>query len=296
MIDPRATMLQPGVFAPPYAGRDNLVPLYPKDGVYFGDKIIEQNSKRRLCPEITILSLLSGRWFVFGNYLRNLNLLDYPKSKINLLLFCTSKDIYFRNVIKSLKSYFNKCGYRSVRIEVDESNSPSHLVFSEKSGPVLNHLDGISKAYKSAFSLVETDLCFSIEDDEILPSHSLKKLLIYFSDRDVACASGIARGRHGEGFVAFDFFINPENGEILGKPLDRRKMLNASCVGSSGLGCTLLNMREVRKIDIVHKLDDVSGLSGCDVVMGYQFNRMGKRVIVDWDIYAYHISSVGDIF
>ena len=267
--------------------------IYPQIGIMKRDFLKEMEPLEE--EEITVVTLFCGRFHTLAPYMWQLANMDYDKKKVHLVFYCTSINKYYK---KLLKTAFYKISdyYASARLVFDDSIHPSPLAYSEKSKDSDLHMENIPRLYKKAFSMVNTRYFFSLEDDQVSPSHIVKRFLRLIKIQKVASVCGIAFDRHTDTQVpvAFDFFINPEGNRIVGEFVrDRNFCLTP--VGSAGFGTTIFDKERIQDIELTQRLDEASDLLGCDVTFGYQANKLGRIVLVDWDVRSYHIDSTGAI-
>lgn len=269
---------------------ETMYKIYPTDRVMKRDFVEEFSHVRPgYAPEITILTIFCGRFHCLAPYLWSLGNLDYDTKKIHLLFYCSAPHkIYYNLLSRAVKRLGGR--YASVRLVWDKNYPPSELSHSEKGGNVSLHLDNIPKLYNKAMRMVNTRYLFSFEDDQVSPSHIIKRYLRLIRLNKVATVCGVAFDRHHtNSVVAFDFYMQSSSGKLKGVQVGRRFCLTP--VGSGGMGSTIVDNEEIRGIDITHALASEPYLLGADVCLGYQVNRKGSVVLYDWDVHSYHIDS-----
>jgi len=267
--------------------------------LYPNEKVLNRNFEKELIEiefekpqEITILTLFCGRFHCLIPYFWSLGNLDYDKKKIHLLFYCTTPIKIFYNLLnKAIKKIASE--YASVKLVWDTSNPPSRLAFSEKDEDVELHLDNIPKIYNRAIRHAKTRYLFTFEDDQMNPSHIIKRHLRTIKLKNVASSCGVAFDRHHTNLpVAFDFYLEGD-GQIKGIFADRK--FRISPVGSGGLGSTIIDMDKMKDIDFTHRLNEVPDLLGSDVCLGYELNKRGHVILYDWDIHSFHMNSKGGL-
>src|SRR3990167_1882842 len=266
--------------------------IYPREKDLKHDYVPEVYAvKQNMEPEVTIVTLICGRFHTLDPYFWQLSNLDYPKKKIHLVLYCSSLNPYFVKILDAKVKKVAK-DYASMRLVHDVSIRPSRLSFNEKSEDVKLHLDNIPRLYKKAFSMVNTRYFFTFEDDQINPSHIIKRFLKVIQLNRVATVCGIAFDRHTKNSspVAFDFFINQIGDHIVGDFV-RDRSFSLGPVGSAGFGATIYDSERIKNIELTQSLDEAPDILGSDVTFGYQANKQGSLVMADWDVRSYHIDS-----
>lgn len=267
--------------------------------LYPSEKILKRDFDKELKsidyqdePEITILTMFCGRFHCLAPYMWSLGNMDYPKEKINLIFYCTTPLPVFH---KLLESAIKKVGkyYKSAQLVWDTAYPPSELAHSEKNNDVNLHLDNIPKLYARALKYIKTRYLFLFEDDQVNPSHIIRRHLKVVQLKDVVSSCGVAFDRHHDKKpVAFDFILT-SSGDVKGVQNEARFSLTP--VGSGGLGSTVMDMDICKDYDFVQQLSGKPHIMGSDVCLGYQINESNKVILYDWDVHSYHIDSQDNI-
>lgn len=262
------------------------------------DKELERLNGNGKYPEITIGTLFCGRFHALAPYMWSLGNLDYDKKKIHLIFYCSASNKFFFNELRKVANRIKK-EYASLKLVHDDTIAPSKLAFAEKlrDNDIPLHLDNIPKLYTKLFALADTKYVFSFEDDQINPSHIIKRFLKIIRLRDVASVAGVAFCRHTQDMVGYDFYLDPLDDRIKGVPINSTtgRRFCITPVGSAGFGATIFDNDVLKRTSMLQSVAEAPDLLGVDVCFGYQVNKMGKGVLYDWDIHSYHLNSQSEI-
>jgi len=250
---------------------------------------------------ITILTLFAGRYYAIEPYMWGLQNLDWDKKNIRILWWCNSSNKIYQRILKEyadeLRPQFN-----SLRLEIDTSVPTSGLALARKSSDIPLHIDNIPKLYNNAFQCIDTDLVLSWEDDEVLPSHCIKRFIKDIEPNDVKNVTGIVFGRHGEKLIPKDVIkkrVYPENDtsqEFAIQAVPPRLTYGVNEIGLTGLGCNMLKMDFFRGYKFQQTGTGAGTLMGCDLVMAHDIMRAGFRNLIDWDVRVLHYAPDGEIY
>jgi len=251
---------------------------------------------------ITILTLFAGRYYVLEEYLWGLSNLDWNLKDIKLIWYCNSEKKMFQRILKEYgKEFKNK--FHSVEIIIDTSIPTSGLALKRKSSDIPVHLDNIPQLYNKAFAYVDTDLVLSWEDDEVLPSHCIKRFVKDMEYADVKNVTGIVFGRHGERLIPKDIIrrrVYPENDtckEFAITVIPPKYTFGVWEIGMTGLGCNMLKMDFIKNYTFKQTSNESeNSLTGCDLVMSYDIIKAGFKNLIDWDVRVLHYAPDGEIY
>ena len=253
--------------------------------------------------ELTILTLLAGRWNTMEAYFWGLDIIKYPKKLINLLYVSNSDSRDFKDFFQQK---LNKLiGYNSIRFVETDIVAPSKNAFIEQGKHLQEHSLAIAKMYNLAYSYLFTDWFLCLEDDVIAPSNTMELFKCYDDTTGYAC--GEYMGRHNEGLFIFDLKYKKTfgdddacserqwYGDELRNPYGKKE------IGMGHLGLTLLNRNILEKLPKpIFKADSSLGCSGailgCDIVPCLEIAHILKlKRICDFDIRGLHMDSCGKI-
>lgn len=251
--------------------------------------------------EITIITLFGGRFNLLEPYLHSLDNLDYPKESLKVIWITNCDNSTFRKIL-TLEVDERKNNYKDFRLEFIDDIPTSPMVVEEGKGSD-EHANIIAKLYNRAFTLVDTEYFFSLEDDVSIPAFTLKKLLTYFDNPKVAYATGAIFDRHQYGLFAWNLMkmrrvvASPQKQtstveDYVGVPI--KKPWGVQKVGASTLGLSLIKTEPVKQIGHnPFKPKHAASLSliGCDMVLCLDLELRGYDRVIDFDIRSLHFDS-----
>lgn len=261
-------------------------------------------------PEITILTLFSGRFNLLEPYLYGLDNLDYPKDKLKLLWVTNNKNKFFLKLLEQ-ELEIRKKEYSDAKLVLIDRVPISSISFVEKGKGNEEHTRIITKMYNHAFPHINTKYFLSLEDDVYPSYNSLKRLLLIFQqdpDNTAACAAPLFERHDEHGLIAWNLaevrtivktgdreFIAPQLiHTLIEKPWGVQPVhcfhMGTTLVETGKLaGNNMINPRKPFKVN--HQSCPV--LVGHDIVMGVEFYLRGFKTYMDFDIRSLHLDSKG---
>jgi len=271
------------------------------------------NVKKHKYPLVTIVSLFSGRFGCLSHYLYGLENLDYPKDRLRIVWYCGGHEAFFNTLELCGKALE---GYDDVQVYYDDTIPMSPLAFSEIkpkdseeariTGYILQ-LNTISAMYNAAWQYVDTDYVFSVEDDILLPTHTLKRFIgIMEIHPKAAEVIGSIQCRHFRNVIGlWDLREIPQlnkNGRIkmvkaiqpFSKPWGVQK------IAGGNLGVTLFKRSRCPKVlkkklpfraTVKHR--NMNKPYGVDILVSLDIIKNKKEVYGDFETRPYHIDSQG---
>jgi len=230
---------------------------------------------------VTIVLLVSRE-----NYLRrvlsNLELLDCDPETVSFLCIVDGTDQLFikvRNQTQDLKFKNVLC------VKSTTAGVPFNL-------DIRDRRRRIAAAHNQARALIthDTGYVFSIEDDTIIPTNALRKL-IYTAVRHRAFASicGVELGRWGLPYVgawqANDIYELAELNSIPSKVTEG----GIENIDACGLYCTLIRADLYKQ----HEFTSKNGL-GPDINLAIENRQLGFENFIDWSIHCIHLYKYHD--
>jgi hypothetical protein len=254
-------------------------------------------------PNITIVTLFGGRWHLLEPYLYSLDNLDYPKDKLSLVWLTNYDNGIFHDLLK--READKRKDYKSVKLEIVTDIPISEFAHKEINDEKTHeHADAIARLYNRAFALVKDDYIFALEDDVVLQTYTLKKLLSHMKG-NVVYACGAIFDRHKEGLFAWDLrkvrqLATKDDGSVaiiddyVGMPVG--KAWGVRDVGASTLAISLIRTDALKLLGSKpfksnHPASQT--LIGCDIVMCLDFHIRNLDRIIDYDVRALHFDSHG---
>ena len=277
--DIRAQMIQPGVWAAPYAQQ------LPQEGTRVYRK---HSSVALLSPSITILTLFVGRDFIFSKWMESLRSIDYPKSQTRILWVYAgnAKAGYGRKLLNA----FNKLkGYHSQTLVL----KPDLGRYPGEDGRIRHQV--ICAAYNFSRIYSESvDYTFLLEDDVIAPPSCVRRLLTLMDNPRIGCAMGTLRyrptdGNHGT-VLAWNIIptLQAHNGSV-SQSYDITGVYPQPAgveeVSSGTFGCTLIREPLWRDTTLIPWSN---GIFGTDVNFGHQILGKGYKTMIDWSVQCRH--------
>lgn len=253
-----------------------------------------------MTEELTIITLLSGRFVTMDAYFWGLSIIGYPKDKINLLYLTNSKNDVFKNTFKNRLSKLE--GYKSIRFSESTLKEPVSDAFMENGSHSTEYFKIIADLYNEVYPQIETDLFLSLEDDVIAPSNTMQ-LLKHFKD-DVGYVCGECSTRHGSGLFVYDIGykkVFPDTEQYQYYAIQDTKPWGVKEIGMSHLGLTLLRKSILDKLPKPiyknrAKLPWSDSIKSCDWVLCLEITKsLNLKRICDFDVRALHMDSKGNI-
>lgn len=238
---------------------------------------------------ITLFVPLSGRSELWPRFAAQLENLDWPDEQLKLILFDTSQDSTFSEMIDQWIAGHrftpNNRQFADIR-HVRKTVGPPRIADQnrqEVSEIVKSVRTAMARIYNWMRLNVNTQYVFVLEDDVFAPPHVLKQLLRGFDHQTVAVTAPY-RSAYGPAFVAWEkrdsecisFFMNRGNG--------------VHEIGGSGFGCLVLR-QELLTDNFVDNAHHPSGTLYSDYdVQCFQWNRRTvRKVKIDWSIECDHV-------
>ena len=253
--------------------------------------------------EITIATLMAGRWQTIEPYFWGLSIIDYPKEKINLLFLTNSDSEDFLEIIE--KRIKNLKGYNSVRFLKTDIVPPSSNAFIENGVHTNQHAEVIAELYNELYSHIETEYFLFLEDDVIAPSNAINGLLPCYNDEKVGYACGTQMNRHTK--IDNSVFIwdlgykkvFPNEDSCQEKSyygVDLRKPFGIREIGLGHFGLTMLKKSICEKLlkpifKPYSNYSDSGALRGCDMVLCLELYKLGYKRIANFNVRGLHMDS-----
>lgn len=254
--------------------------------------------------EVTILTLMSGRWYSMEPYLSGITNLDYPKCKINVLWYTNAQDNTFLRFAGEKAVWLKNLGFCSVRLVIDQTVKVSGNTHTEGGLRTIEHAIAIASLYNSAWNMVNKDNpVFFIEDDIVVPSHSIKKLLSDLSSNGAFYVCGVQFDRHKNQMFAWMVDKEPLGYRYTKSPTyvayPPRETWGLRPIGAGHLGCTLIEPRRIPRslrkplFRPQSKINGAKHFIGCDIVLCVEGQIAGGKCLIDYDVRAFHYDSNG---
>lgn len=254
-------------------------------------------------PGITLLTLFAGRWVCLEAYLWALDELECDPKQLHLLWYVNSPDLDFQERLrKELKAREGR--FASARLLIDNGRPVGPLAHREREGLYELHAQNINYLYNNAIRHVQTEMVFFLEDDVIVPSHALKRLLPLLQPEEVAYAMGAVFDRHHYGLVAWDlkltsvFGPNDTSKEGIYEAIPASPCWGIRRVGLGGLACCLVKMAAIRAVGdppFKYRVDQSGSFLGCDMVFCRELEALGLTKLIDYGVRALHMDSHGQV-
>ena len=250
---------------------------------------------------ITILTLFGGRWHTLEPFLHGLMNLDWPLKNLQLLWYSNAED-RFAECLTWQKQMLEKKGYR-IRLIHDTSLPQAARLFHEGDQRTEEHLNTIAALYNAAWQYVETDDVLALEDDVLVTSHALKRMIQAIRDYPkAAVVVSCAFDRHNDGVVfvwdVVKAFANGSPNKVryelvqVGRPWGVRK------VAAGGLCCTFIrrsrlpiSLNKKYPFKVWHSIEGKEHIGGCDLTFCLETEEGGGEIYADFDVRPLHIDS-----
>lgn len=254
-----------------------------------------------ILPEITIITLMGGRFHTIEPYLFSLDNIDYPKENLKIVWMTNCDDEIFRKLLL-IEAEKREKSYKDFKVEFVDDIPTSPMVVEEGIGSD-EHANIIAKLYNRILKLVDTEYFFSLEDDVGIPSYTLKRLLTHFENPNTVYATGAIFDRHKGGLFAWNVMkmrriVSGSDKKMttvedyVGVPI--KKPWGIQKVGLSTLGLSLIKTNAVKQIGnnpFKPKHSASISLIGCDMCLCLDFEIRGLDRIIDFDVRSLHYDS-----
>ena len=255
-------------------------------------------------PEISILTLMSGRWYSMEPYLQGLAGLDYPKDRISLLWYTNAQDQDYLGFASDKLIGLKKMGYEDANLIVDHSIRVSGNAHTQGGLRTVEHAVAIASLYNSAWNhLKSKNRVFFLEDDVAAPSHSLNRLMDGLDKSKAFHISGVQFDRHSHSM--FSWMVDKEpigyrrSKKAMYIAYPPRETWGVKQIGASHLGCTLIDPTRIPKKlkrPLFRPQSSIKGAEhfiGCDIVLCVEGQIAGGECLIDYDVRAFHYDSTG---
>lgn len=250
--------------------------------------------------DITILTLMAGRYDCLEPYLEALENMDYPKKNISIVWASNaSSDMYHEVIAREAEKIVDK--YKSVKV----IRLPSHTsgrAFIENGTGHAEHGEVIASLYNEAIKHVTTKLVCFWEDDVIPPSHGLKRLLGSMGE-NTAVVGSLVFDRHCEQrAMAWNFKAVKKmegNGamRIDHIPEQVDKLWGVKRVGAVSQSFTVARRWLLDRINPPFQARTAMSTTavGADLVFCMNLGLMGYDILLDCDVRCGHMNSKGEV-
>lgn len=171
--------------------------------------------------------------------------------------------------------------FEHVICAVSTNLAPAHTIPDRR-----RHIANIHNQFKDLID--ETDWIFSIEDDGVLPSDALDRLVKASKTQDnVGMVTGVELGRWGVPYVGAWTVDNIEEVKYITSVENRVSVLPTTIdeVDACGLYCALIKADQYKE----HTFFNNNGL-GPDVNLGLFLRKRGLKNYIDWGIPVTHLT------
>lgn len=241
---------------------------------------------------VTIVSPFAGRWACIYQYFKSMQGLDTTGLNVHIVFYDNSCDEDFGMLLQAfLKNNKNK--YKSCTYIVDKNN-PVASVGEVKDMIIGRIMNTFKKHIKSS------EYVFVVEDDTVVPSDALKKLMtdIHMMPK-AGCIQGVEVGRHNTSYIGVTRMAevytypplpnkpNPDTQYMgcLTVQSPEFKAAGVEEIGGGGFYCSLFKSAAYKKVDFEERLKECSSV---DVVVGPKLRRIGYKWYVDWSVRCTH--------
>lgn len=261
-------------------------------------------------PEIAVISLFAGRYITFEPYLHYLDNLDYPKEKLHLVWYSNAKSRQFQFLLEHAREE-RLASYGSITLKFETEIPESTMAFEEGNLRYSKqHGDIIAGLYNEAWKLIPEGIeyVFFMEDDVLIPSHGLKRLLKTLQpDERVAEVAGVMFDRHSPAIFNHNYlFYDDEKSFRAGGQLKRvmgqqpMHQWGIQRIPLNHLGVTLMRKSLIDQLpqplfQTRHPNPIYKDIIGCDMVLGFKMVEAGMLALVDFDVRGLHMDSKGKI-
>lgn len=142
-------------------------------------------------------------------------------------------------------------------------------------------------------SIEDSEWVFSIEDDGLLPSDALERLVSVASDNDdVGMVTGVELGRWGAPYVGAWRVDNPDKVTVIRsvESLAKDGSNKVEEIDACGLYCALIRADKYKE----HRFFHGNGL-GPDVNLGIFLRQSGLKNYIDWGVHVTHLTSFSGV-
>lgn len=203
------------------------------------------------------------------------SLLNQTHKPDNLLVIFDGHESQFlevRNKIVGLP-------FDSVICVVSTNLAPAHTIPDRR-----RHISNIHNQFKELIQ--DADWIFSIEDDGILPSNALERLINIVSEYDnVGMVTGVELGRWGVPYVGAWLVDDINDIQLITSIENKSSEPGIEEIDACGLYCALIRADKYKE----HIFFNNNGL-GPDVNLGLYLRKQGYNNYIDWSIPVTHLT------
>lgn len=253
-----------------------------------------QNDALKVC----IITLFSGRDWNLDRYINSLKSLDCNKDNIFIIAIDNSCDKTFNYYLNESLNILG-INYTIIKEKVKVNNDiPSDEVTDKrehrvKLGRSINtHLANLYAKAKT-FIPKGTDLVWSIEDDVVVPPHSLKEFILAFNDdKSLSTLSGCIRSRFESNLIGCTGTWGPNKAENVEFFKDVPKERLTYILGT-GMFCSIFRVEHFDKLVFQEKPNDANAYWWYDWAIHKNVYLKGGKLALLNTVQCIHWTSAG---
>jgi len=246
--------------------------------------------------EITILTLFAGRWHTLPAWLWHFDRINYEKKEINLVWYCNSSDRAFTSKL-SKQASIRRNRYKSLLLVCNDEVRVSENTWIEQGGQGEEHAKTIAELYNRAWQYIKTEYVLFLEDDVLAPPNTIEDLLPLIIKSDVGYASGVVFDRHSPRLFTWDllkihvFGDEDSSKEYMLRCIEPRYQYGIQEIGVGHFGLTFVKKSLLKEFKPRAKY----GFLGCDIAYCLELREKGYKRLMNYNVRALHIDSMGKV-